>query len=99
MTGVDWNIISTGIAVILAIAVGYLVPKIRALNKTIYLNQKQKEAANQLMEEIRKAIADGKITPSEQIEILKKVEEVFQTKRAEEIEDIINAIISAIKKE
>ena len=99
MTGVDWNTISTAVAVILAIAVGYLAPKIRALNKTIYLNQKQKEAASQLMGEIRKAIADGKITPSEQIDILKKFEEVFQTQKAEEIGDIINAVLAAVRKE
>ena len=99
MSGVDWNTISTTVAVILAIAVGYLYPKIRILNKTIVLKKTQVEKVKGILDMIEKAISDGKITPDETKAIVNKIKSVFETNDANEIEEIIKLVMSMIEKE
>ena len=93
----DWNLVFDIVIIALGIALGYAYPKIRALNKTIYLNQKQKEAAKKFIAEFKKAVADGKITPQEQIQLIKQFESIFETQRTEEIEQIIEDILAYLR--
>ena len=99
MTGTDWNTISTIISVGLAIIVGYLYPKLHLANKTIVLNNKQKEEAKGLIDTIEKAIADGRITPDETRQIILKTKDLFETKKSEEIGEVVNTVMSMIEKE
>ena len=98
MTGIDVTNISTIVATILAIFVGYMYPKMKFLNKTIVLNKAQVTKLKSIIDTMNKAISDGKITPAETKQIISKIEGLFETKKSEELESVANVILNMMEK-
>lgn len=97
MSGIDLNSVSTIIATILAIFVGYMYPKIKLLHKTIVLNKAQVVKLKSIIETLNKAISDGKITPEETKQIITKIEGLFETKESGELEEVAKVIIGMLE--